>query len=133
MNLEDSTHILSCEGTVNDGSYDIILNSPITTEEVHNAINWSEEHKAPGLDKVCPSILKCNDILDYRVTYYQCCFKNGSVPQAWTESTILPIYEGSGNKHDPNNYRGIQSCITKSFYTVLNNRLCLYLEKSRIR
>ena len=49
-------------------------------------------------------------------------------------STILPIYKGSGNKHDPNNYRGIsiQSCIAKSFYKVLNNRLCLYLEKKGI-
>ena len=48
VSLEDSKHIFSCEGTVNDKSDDIILNSPITTEEVHNAINSLEEHKAPG-------------------------------------------------------------------------------------
>lgn len=49
MSLEDSKLIFSCEGMVNDN---IILNSPITTEEVHNAINSLEEHKAPGLDSV---------------------------------------------------------------------------------
>ena len=46
--------IFTCEGIVNDGSDDSILNSPITTQKGHiyNAINSLEEHNSPCLDSV---------------------------------------------------------------------------------
>jgi len=65
---------------------------------------------------------------------FQICFENGVVPQAWLDSTIQPIYKGKGNKHDPNNYRGItlQSCIAKAFTKIINIRLGDYLERKNL-
>ncbi|MDA8002146.1 MAG: hypothetical protein MPL62_12780 [Alphaproteobacteria bacterium] len=89
------------------------LNRLITIEEVHSAVMQLEESKAPGLDKICPSILRDVKIMQYLQNLYQTCFKNGVVPQSWLYSTIQPIFKGSGSRQDPNNYRGItlQSCV----------------------
>ena len=108
-----------------------ILNSLISIEEVYNAIDSLEEHKAPGQDRVYPSALRHIETLQYIQALFQCCFISGSVPKIWTETTILPIYKGSGDKLNVDNYREItlQSCIAKTFCKVLNNRLCQYLEE----
>ena len=65
---------------------------------------------------------------------FQRCFETGTVPPAWLNSIIQPIYKGKGNKHDPNNYRGIklQSCVAKAFAKIINNRLCNYLESKNL-
>ena len=65
---------------------------------------------------------------------FQKCFETGTVPPAWLSSIIQPIYKGKGNKHDPNNYRGItlQSCVAKAFAKIINNRLCNHLESNNL-
>ena len=111
-----------------------ILSSPITIEEVETAVNSLEEYKAPGHDKICPSVMKCDKILLYLVSLFQYCFTNSTVPKSWQTSIIQPIFKGSGHRNDPSTYRGItiQSCITKVFCKVLNNRLRNYLEVNEI-
>ena len=113
---------------------DYVLNGPITLEEVETAIAHLEDGKAPGLDGICPSLLKNGKITRYLHNLFQACFSTGTVPHAWLGSIIQPIYKGSGNKLDPNNYRGItlQSCVAKAFCKVLNNRLSLYLETNNV-
>ena len=44
--MPDHINILSCTIVVGDGSDEDTLNTPITAEEVHIAINSLEEHKA---------------------------------------------------------------------------------------
>ena len=104
-----------------------ILSSPITIEEVETAVNSPH-------DKICPSVMKCDKILLYLVSLFQYCFTNSTVPKSWQTSIIQPIFKGSGHRNDPSTYRGItiQSCITKVFCKVLNNRLRNYLEVNEI-
>ena len=113
---------------------DEILNRPIELEEVCQTIAQLEEYKAPGLDYICPSIIKDNKVTQYLHKLFQKCFETGIVPPAWLNSTIQPIYKGKGDKNDPNNYRGItlQSCIAKAFAKINNNRLSNYLESNSL-
>ena len=50
-------------------------------------------------------------------------------PKSWKESFTIPIYK-SGDKNDPNNYRGVSliNCLPKIFNTILNNRLFKIIE-----
>ena len=115
-------------------TYDEALNRPISLEEVQSAITQLQEDKAPGPYSICPSVIKDDRMCQYFHRLFQICFENGVVPQAWLDSTIQPIYEGKGNKHDPNNYRGItlQSCIAKAFAKIINIRLGDYLERKNL-
>jgi hypothetical protein len=49
----------------------------------------------------------------------------GIIPESWTEGIMIPIYKNKGSKLDPASYRGItlNSCLSKTFTAVLNNRL----------
>ena len=113
---------------------DDTLNRPIEMEEVQLAIAQLQDNKSPGPDHICPSIIKDDIVLRYLHKLFQRCFESGTVPPAWLNSTLQPIYKGKGNKHDPNNYRGItlQSCIAKAFAKVINNRLGNYLEANNL-
>jgi hypothetical protein len=55
--------------------------------------------------------------------------KTGIYPKSWKESFTIPIYK-SGDKNDPNNYRGVSlvNCLPKIFNTILNNRLIKIIE-----
>ena len=55
--------------------------------------------------------------------------KTGIYPKSWKESFTIPIYK-SGDKNDPNNYRGVSliNCLPKIFNTLLNNRLIKIIE-----
>jgi len=113
---------------------DTILNIPITAEEIHSALTQLDESTAQGSDKICPSILKDEKIMQYLQILFQKCFNSGTVPKAWLHSTITPIFKGSGSRHDHNNYRGItvQSCVAKAFCKILNNRIDKYLHANNI-
>ena len=126
--LDQMNHSENCTHT------DKILNIPITTEEIHSALTQLDESKTPGSDKICPSILKDEKIMQYLQILFQKCFNSGTVPKAWLHSTITPIFKGSGSRHDHNNYRGItvQSCVAKAFCKILNNRIDKYLLANNI-
>ena len=57
----------------------------------------------------------------------------GIFPQSWCEGLITPILK-SGDKQDPNNYRGIciSSSLGKFFCSILNNRLMNYTKQENI-
>ena len=113
---------------------DDALNRPIELEKVQQAIAQQQENKAPEPDNICPSIIKDNRVVRYLHKLFQRCFETGTVPPAWLNSIIQPIYKGKGNEHDPKNYRGItmQSCVAKVFAKIINNRLCNYLESKNL-
>ena len=60
-------------------------------------------------------------------------YSTGIFPQPWCESLITPIFK-SGDRQDPNNYRGIciSSSLGKFFCSILNNRLMTYTEEKNI-
>ena len=47
------------------------------------------------------------------------------IPESWRKGILVPILKTKGPKSDPNSYRGVtlNSCISKMFSAVLNNRL----------
>ena len=47
---------------------------------------------------------------------------------------ISPIYKGKGSAEDPDNYRGITivSCFGKLFTSILNQRICAFLEANNL-
>lgn len=55
-------------------------------------------------------------------------------PYNWKLSKIAPIYKGSGNRNDFNNFRPIalQSVLSKLFEKHLFNEIFVYLEKNHI-
>ena len=77
--------------TPNNTREDNILNLPITFEEVQSAVGQLDDSKAPGLDRLCPSLLKNSRIIQYLRNLFQACFRLGTVPQSWLGSIIQPI------------------------------------------
>jgi hypothetical protein len=57
----------------------------------------------------------------------------GIFPQSWCEGLTTPILK-SGDKQDPNNYRGIciSSSLGKFFCSILNNGLMNYTKQENI-
>ena len=58
-------------------------------------------------------------------------FDIGEYPTAWTGAIIIPIHK-SGNKNDPDNYRGVSllSILGKVFAHILNKRLSWWQEEN---
>ena len=64
------------------------------------------------------------------LSFFNQCLLLGEIPSPWSQSVIQPIPKAGGNPLCPADYRGIslQSVVMKVFCSVLNNRLCDYLE-----
>ena len=58
-------------------------------------------------------------------------FRSGKYPESWAEGLICPIHK-SGQKTDPNNYRGISYTIGKVFSAILCDRLIEWTEDNHI-
>jgi hypothetical protein len=58
--------------------------------------------------------------------------KTGIYPKSWKESFTIPIYK-SGDKNDPNNYRGISliNCLPK-ICNIVESDSALYIMSSSI-
>ena len=56
--------------------------------------------------------------------------QTGIVPEEWSISNIIPLYKNKGDICNPDNYWGISivSCFGKLFTSVLNQRLCIFLD-----
>ena len=63
---------------------------------------------APGLDNVTNGIIKCSDrnMLEHLKTLFNDIMESGYCPISWNQGLICSKYK-SGEKDDPNNYRGI--------------------------
>ena len=55
----------------------------------------------------------------------------GSIPESWGKGILILIFKNKGLKSDPNSYRGVtlNSCISKMFSAVLNNRLTKFSDE----
>ena len=102
----------------------IILNTPITKEEVERGIRKLKSGKTPGKDGLPAEFFKStlNNISPLLVILFNKIFESGDFPAAWTESIIVPVYK-SGSRKDPNNYRGISllNIMYKIFSFVIND------------
>ena len=104
------------------------LDSPISEEEVKNAIEHLKLNKSSGSDGILADMLKnsLEHILSLLVLLFNHVFDTGQYPSAWSGAIIVPIHK-SGDKDDPNNYRGVSllSILGKVFAHILNKGLTL--------
>lgn len=113
-----------------------ILDQPITEAEITKALKKQKSGKSAGCDGIINEYLKAsaNLMMPILVRLFNAVLDSATVPEAWLEGLIVPIYKNKGDRSDANNYTGITllSCIGKTFTSVLNNRLEDYINEFNI-
>ena len=108
-----------------------LLDRKFNVDEVENGIKRLKAGKATGMDAVSNNILKCASKLlsPFITNLFNCILHSEIFPEAWGLGIIVPLFK-SGEPEDPNNYRGISinSCISKLFTMLLNDRLTNFTE-----
>ena len=111
-----------------------ILSPNVSTPEVRLSIKNLKTGKACGSDSICNEILKTTKQLltPTLANLFSKILHMEYFPKAWSLSLIVPIHK-SGELDDPNNFRGISlnSCVSKLFTTILNNRLMNLCEENK--
>ncbi|KAK3099269.1 hypothetical protein FSP39_001936 [Pinctada imbricata] len=111
------------------------LDFSIKESEIKKAISNLKKGKACGLDNINNEMIKISQ--DVCLVTYQKIFNKilntGIFPSKWSKGYITPIHK-AGNASDPNNYRGIMinSCLSKVFTSIINDRLYNYLVENNI-
>ena len=106
----------------------MILNSPITEEEILRVIKNLKSNKASGYDDIVNEHIRCtiHIVLPIYCKLFNIVLNSGIIPESWSEGVIFLIYKNKGDTKDSSSYRHITlvSCPSKTFTSVLNDRLC---------
>ena len=88
------------------------------------------EHKAFGVDKVSPYVLKKSaEAFSVPLTLiFQKSLDTGEVPNEWREANVSPIFK-KGSKLEPANYRPVSltSIVCKTIESIIKDRIMIYL------
>ena len=113
------------QNTTETGSLDFV----ITPEEIELGAYILRKGKASGFDNISNEMIACllktkSAIL---VKLFNSILKYPKSIRRWNTSMISPIHK-KGTKSNPDNYRGIslQSCFSKFFCAILNQRLLTF-------
>ncbi len=102
------------------------LDYPITENELIDQIQALKNKKASGLDGILNEMLKNTEhkLRLALLKQFSLVLSVGHFPEAWNRGLITPIFK-SGDKSDPNNYRGIcvSSNLGKLFCNIINTSL----------
>lgn len=126
ISIEDEIEKLKNEPFFNE------LDFSITENEIKRAISGLKKGKACGLDNINNEMMKISQAAC--LSLYQKLFnkilQSGTFPATWSRGYITPIHK-AGNASDPDNYRGIMinSCLSKVFTSIINDRLYDFLTK----
>ena len=108
------------------------LDFPISSEELTEKLKSLKSHKACGPDSIRSEMLKHSTLAmqNAMLKLFNLVLYSGCFPDIWNQGIITPIHK-SGNKLDPNNYRGIcvNSNLGKVFNSILNGRIQTFLNK----
>ena len=111
------------------------LDFAITDSEILKAIKQLKNNKAYGLDLLRNEMFKAGStlLLSPLKKLFNLIFRSGHYPASWAEGRIISIHK-KGDKNDPSNYRGItiSSSLGKMFNSILNSRLCTFLDSNKI-
>ena len=114
---------------------DTFLDCNITMNEIIDAVYSQNNGKCPGMDKVTAEIYKCSftHINNFLVRLFNKIFNDGTYPEAWGDSIIVPIFKG-GNPEEPKNYRGVSliNILGKIYSQILLNRLTKWSEQNDV-
>ncbi len=103
---------------------------PITHEELTNKLKSQKCRKSCGPDSILGEMLKHSTpaLQTAVLRLFNLVLSSGCFPDIWSQGLITPIHK-SGDKSDPNNYRGIcvSSNLGKLFCSIINTRLVHFL------
>ena len=108
-----------------------LLEGKFSVSEIKFAIKQLKRGKASGSDAISNDIIKTSKslITPILAVLFDKIVELKYFPKLWSFGLIVPIHK-SGELNDPNNFRGItlNSCMSKLFTCVLNERLSLLCE-----
>ena len=110
------------------------LDSPITLKELQDKISYFKRKKACGVDGIINEMIKYTD-LKFQLAILKLLntvLSSGIFPNIWNQGLISPILK-SGDKFDPNNYRGVcvNSNLGKILCMIINSRLLNFLTENK--
>ena len=109
---------------------------PVTTSEIHQAINQLKRNKAPGEDNITPDLIKdAAEIITPRLAnLFTECLKQGKIPTDWQNAIIILLHK-KGDQKELGNYRPISllPIIYKLFTKVITNRIAKELDNQQPR
>ena len=109
---------------------DALLNGPISEDEIRDAVKKMKNGKASGNDEILNEYIKgtLDFLLPIYLKLFNIIFDSGIIPESWSVGVMIAIFKNKGSKLDPEMYRGItlNSCFSKTFSAILNNRLNKY-------
>ena len=82
----------------------------IRMDEVRAVLNKMKRHKAPGLSGLVAEMIQATGDIGTQWILDLCngIVKEGSIPENWKSSVVLPIYKGKGDPMKCGSYRGIR-------------------------
>ena len=115
----------------------VILDCPFTSEETVKGITLLKSKKASDNNSISNEMIKASlpSLSSFLVTLFNKILQSQIYPEEWSSGIIIPLPK-SGEIENPDNYRGIaiNSCLSKLFDLLLNNRLvCLINEKNILK
>lgn len=97
---------------------DEIMSSPITVNEICNALRRAKNGKAVGANGLPVESLRNHNAITVLHVMFSKCFNTGKVPTVWQRGIINPIPKSaSADPRDPLCYRGIT--LASSIYKLL--------------
>ena len=76
--------------------------------KVRAALNKMKRHKAPGLSGLVTEMIQATGDTQWILDLCNGIVKEGSIPEDWKWSVVLPIYKGKGDPMECGSYRGIK-------------------------
>ena len=102
------------------------MDEPFTRSQLLKGISSLDNNKASSFDKITNEMLKTGKLVlvGPLITLFNSILFSTLFPSKWKPDILTPLHK-SGEKNDPNNYRGVSvgSCLGKLFCKLLQNRL----------
>ena len=126
-------HLNKLELTIKDNQNP--LDKPISHKELIEKLQSLKSKKSCGLDGIKNEMLKNStpEMHEALLKLFNLVLSSGCFPDIWNQGLISPIYK-SGDKLDPNNYRGIcvSSNLGKVFCSIINSRIVTFLNEHNV-
>ena len=126
-------HLNKLELTIKDNQNP--LDKPISHKELIEKLQSLKSKKSCGLDGIKNEMLKNStpEMHEALLKLFNLVLSSGCFPDIWNQGLISPIYK-SGDKLDPNNYRGIcvSSNLVKVFCSIINSRIVTFLNEHNV-
>ena len=110
--------------------------SPITPEELHQAIHSSSPWKAPGHDDLpCACFRECETVLTpFLLHLFSASLRLGAILDSWKIANVVAIPKPGKDPLSPSGYRPISllPTLSKLLERIITDRLTYYLETQQL-